>query len=857
MLEANGESRLVCFGQEVLYIKLLVSLLILYVSFCSRSLCSRLLQAIHFPEFNFRQHHMPVAEAASAYVYEGVWTNWSKGRHVGATLTLSPKNALLLISITAIFIQLSGTQLWKVVQFVLHQVRATPEPRDGLYHQQQVILRNSSSELGALWQMVRIAFAWRTQRTVKSYRRSIPLVSFTLLHFCFFTTAGIFSSKILDAGDEVLSRSPFCGVYNLTYLASLGTTGAVEKPNHLVSEFNANAQALFQQSQQYVQFCSNSGAACRGLPQQKLPWNWTEGSQCPFEPPVCSPDLQKSIVIDTGLISSNRHLGLNAPERDRIQYRKVTTCTVLNDAKYISDWKDIPATAKSPAKRVVDAYYGFNPIADRNATYSYSEWSQYYSFDQYSNTNPYQINVQWVLAGDAAGAFSDFTPIPELVRTDADIFLAFLSFSKVYEAPVKDPWFTAQRATTYPTHDSLNVINATVYTRERPVTTLACAEQYQLCIDSDAPGISPDPARCTPLAGYYDTAVGPHSVDSLNLTAHQVAVATRVFTAATGASFANVILYLAQRDTPLLARRMIQGLVGLRLPNDQWQQEVLYWNSIAMAHFQRSIIDYSTGQFAGDTSYINTTQSPQSKWLCQNQIIRGTRYQSFSFFTMIFVLVFGTSIIIAGYTVEDCVALWRKQEKTDRSEEHLDHSNGRRNMWILNDMFEMLRTVHAWHGRTTWSHSSNQIPIAGAGQLMTIKDLPSCSEVHGAKFGRQPPDQELRPFMEEHDWLPKFTTSNASTTPPNTGRGWNETNLSHSNTFSSEARSEFETAWDHRNGFYKARTRRMDDTRPQIADGYGVAMQRETEPPAGWGENPRLPPLTPFWPSAVLHGRAY
>jgi hypothetical protein len=796
---------------------------------------------------------MPQAEDASAYVYEGVWTNWTKGRHLGATLTLSPQNALLVISIVAIFVQLSGTQLWNIIQFILHQLRATPEDRDGLYHQQQVVLRNSSSELGALWGLLRVAFAWRTQKKAKSYRRSAPLISLAFMHFAFFAMAGVFSSRLLDAGDEVLSRSPFCGDLNLTYWDSLGTTTVVGSPNRLANEYSAHAQVQYQRSQQYVQFCTGPVGACRELPEEKLPSNWTVKNYCPFAPEVCSQDFSKSVVIDTGLISSHRHLGLNAPEADRVQYRKVTTCTVLNDAKHISDWKDIEATPNSPAKRVVDAYYGPNPIADRNATYSYSEWSQYYSYDQYSNTNPYQLNVQQASAADTTGQMSDFIAIPELARTDADVIMFFLSFSKVYDAPVGDPWFSAQQATSYPTHDNINVINQTVYMRERPVTTLACAEQHQLCVRNDAPSAAPDPDRCTPLSGWYQTRSGPDGADSLNLTARQVAVATRVFQAATDSSFYLITSALSQRDTPLLARRSIQGLLGLRLPDDQWLKETLYWNQIAMTHLQRSVIDYGTGQFAADTSYINTTLSTHSRWLCQNQIIRGTIYQSFNLFTMIIVLVFGTLIIIAGYTIEDCVALSRKREQCG------DRGFFRRDMWVANEMLEMMSMLYTWRGHTIWSHSSSGIPVSAPGQTMKIGDL---DVSHGGNRDRSERGlQEKNPHdaTEEKFWRSHLTTSSSPNTPLSSRRNGTAANASSSNTFvfGENDNSEPAKAWDDHVGMQAARSRGTEGLSPHVVNGDDQHRQSEPQRPTAWGESPRTPPLAPLSPLTSWYGQAY
>jgi hypothetical protein len=657
---------------------------------------------------------MPQAQDATSYVYQGLWTNWSKGKTYGATLTLSPTNAIILVSGLAIFVQFAGSQVWKLFQFAIHQFRATAEPRDGLYHQQQVILRNNTTDLNALWQLLRVAIAWRHQKATKSFRRSLALITWALVHFILFAAAGTFVSISLDVGDEVLSRSPFCGTFNETYYASLGSR-ELGMPNHLDVEYYAHSQTRYQQSQEYVQFCGELSALCNVLPKKQLRWQAKSQDSCPFDPSICL-ETSKTVSYDTGYLSSHSDFGLNAPEADRVLYRKTTSCTILRDSHFITDWKDIPASAESPgspAKRVVDAYYGPNIVADRNATYSYSNWDQYLSLDQYySDANTYGINVQLASAGDTTGELSQFRPIPQLNVSDADVMLVFLSFNKAYESAVNDPWFSAQKAGPFPPRNGVTTTNGTIFTRERPVTTLGCTERHQICTGTNSS--SSTPTKCTPLMGWNQMSANPDGVVSLNLTARQDVTYGRVFQSAVDSMFFSVLRGLRQRDPPLLARRSIQGLVSLGLPDNQWQLETEYWHSLAMANLQRAVVGYGTGQFAAKTDYINITASPEQAWLCQNLIIRGTVYQSFSFLGLILLFVFGFVVIIAGMTVEDGVALWRKWPRP---------GSFRQNMWVMNDMLEMFRLACEGKGQGVWSHSSNNIPISGPGQAFSIDQV--------------------------------------------------------------------------------------------------------------------------------------
>lgn len=651
---------------------------------------------------------MPQALGASSYVYQGVWVDWSKGKTLGATFTLAPPSASMLVAVVAIFVQVAGSQLWKVFQLALHQRRATTKPRDGLYHQQQAILRNDTSDFSSIWQLLNVGFAWRHQKTIHPLRRSIALAGWALLHFLLFTFAGIFSTPMVKAGNTALSRSPFCGRFNTTYWASLGSSTSTGMPDHLDNEFYAHDQTRYQQSQEYAGSCYQDLEMltdCNVLARPRLTWSVTTDRSCPFDPLVCRTAVP-CVTYDTGLLSSHDDLGLNAAVQDRIWYRKRTSCAVLNDARFVSDWKNIPATADSPAKRVVDAYYGPNPLADRNATFSFSEWDQYYSFDQYSDTDPYQIDIEWAAANDEEELTSDFIPIPEIALADADTTLVFLSFSKMYEAAVDDPWFSAHKAVPYPPRKNQD-INGTVFKREKPVSTLGCSEQHQICITANASSSS-SPETCTSMVGSRQIWGSPNGIKTMNLNARQYTTYLRVFQAAVESLFPFVLKQLAQRDPPLLARRQIQGIVGLGLPDNQWQLEIDYWHAIAMAHLQRTVVAYGTGEFAASTAYINISTDPSDQWLCQNLIVRGSSYQSFSVFALVLVLVLGLLFVVAGATVGDLVR--RAQRKAGSGIDWQEE-------WTANGFLVMQSLLYERDGVGVWSQCHG-IPICGPGEMM-------------------------------------------------------------------------------------------------------------------------------------------
>jgi hypothetical protein len=171
-----------------------------------------------------------------------------------------------------------------------------------------------------------------------------------------------------------------------------------------------------------------------------------------------------------------------------------------------------------------------------------------------------------------------------------------------------------------------------------------------------------------------------NGVEALNLTSRQSSTYDRVFQAAVEAIFSNILQQLAQRDPPLLARRQVNGIVGLGLPDNQWRNEIEYFHSIAMAHLQRAVVAYGTGEFAANTAYINISNDASDRWLCQNLVIRGTSYKSFSLFALILTLIVGLLIVTTGTTIEDLI-YWCQRKS--------GHGISKQEEWTANELLMM------------------------------------------------------------------------------------------------------------------------------------------------------------------------
>ena len=620
---------------------------------------------------------MPRALDPAAYVFEGVWTNWSKRNAIqGLTLTLAPIRATLLTNMLALFFALSGGQLWTIARFTLHQLRAHSRPENPslLHDQQQVILRNTVTDLTTTQLMWTLA--WTSRRAGKQYSRAVYIGLFALLHAALFIIGGTFSNQLVNAGTAVLSRSPHCGVWNEAYYYTAIVNGPVPaNKSAMTLSFEARTK-VFLETQldfEYAQKCylneplqkpepqfgsqtANLSPTCNTLKKPALNWTTAYNGTCPFAPSLCHSN-SPVILLDTGDLESHEDLGINASPKDRLTYRRLTTCAVLNDTGRILGWDgftDGEIASDPQSQQTAFAYYGPSLIRGGNHTYSYSNYAAFYSNFSATENAAYYLSpyIAYSPGGPSANA-SDFTAIPELEQNAADLTLFFLSYVGSYLEPIDDPWFSAHLEH-HVENKKYPYIN-TQYARDHPIGTLGCIEQHKFC--------NPSKGICTPLTG-FDKVLIDNAFNS-SLTPHQNATFDRITWALLNARLFDVNFGLGSGSGhSLLAMESslsTRTVLSLDLPENQWQLEVDYWHSIAMAGLQRTTAQWATGQIVADTKYLVGPQMEQDVWFCQNLMIPSTVYQSFSLVAIILIVFFGMLIIVISLTIEDWAGWIRRR----------------------------------------------------------------------------------------------------------------------------------------------------------------------------------------------------
>ncbi|KAF1994600.1 hypothetical protein P154DRAFT_26897 [Amniculicola lignicola CBS 123094] len=273
-------------------------------------------------------------------VYCGFWINWNYDAVRGSTLTLPTQWGLILVGFFALFVKLGSENLWGVICFIIHQLNASEKKQDDIYHQFQLVLRNTDSEQTFIQRLIKVAQAHKGMR-FKVYRRTILFILLASVYGLGFYAVSGLSSRLIAAkdGSTVLALSPSCGYLAAPSLVNLGDEKSFEALNALV----VVARNSYRKSATYARTCygqtGDNTTACGTFVKTSLDYTTVKDEPCPFGDNMCS---TKAIKFDTGLIRSDTHLGVNTKQRDSMSLRKTLTCAPLDGERYTPGWKPIP-----------------------------------------------------------------------------------------------------------------------------------------------------------------------------------------------------------------------------------------------------------------------------------------------------------------------------------------------------------------------------------------------------------------------------------------------------------------------------------------------------------------------------------
>lgn len=338
---------------------------------------------------------------ATATPYNGLWWDYTSNSLI---LTLSGKKAGALQAAIPIAVTFVGAQIWPIIRIIfyhLHRRRTPPkssaqtEDYQGYLQQRRVILRNAPSGISLFFQLCSQTLRWRSfihrspggQPKEHGFRYPTPAIMVVcLIHFAGWIIAGVFVSYLWTAGyvtQQALARGSNCGILSLNNFTDLNQQRLFEVVN--------NNQTLA--GDQYVKQCytdtPSSSASCAYFPQKRLEFNQSD-AECPFDiSNNCITANSTPIAMDSNYIDTSENLGVNADFKDRIYFRKLTTCSPISSkdyAVYVNANETAEASLWPPNSTLYRYYYGNIPgngTFATNWTFEVSDWkpSDGYAYD--------------------------------------------------------------------------------------------------------------------------------------------------------------------------------------------------------------------------------------------------------------------------------------------------------------------------------------------------------------------------------------------------------------------------------------------------------------------------------------------
>jgi hypothetical protein len=255
-----------------------------------------------------------------------VQVNNPQGSTMGQTITTDTGTGNIVVALVAVLTTFGVQHLWSVVVFAYHQMRVNNKPTDGLYRQQQALMRALPTPVSMLSDCLKLWWVWK-MRINRTFLGSLPLIGLATVFAVATIVVGTFSSYLVKgSGIEVLVSSPHCGP--VLFPGMPNETASRETDVWYTGYRNKVAESTLR----YVRDCYSNGSAaldrCNIFTRPTIP-SKQERTSCPFDNSMCKNFSQPALAFDTGLLDLNDHFGLNLAGSDKMKFRQKTTCAII------------------------------------------------------------------------------------------------------------------------------------------------------------------------------------------------------------------------------------------------------------------------------------------------------------------------------------------------------------------------------------------------------------------------------------------------------------------------------------------------------------------------------------------------
>ncbi|KAH8586890.1 hypothetical protein B0O99DRAFT_695042 [Bisporella sp. PMI_857] len=609
-------------------------------------------------------------------IHTGFWINRSFSAFRGATLTLDQQTGALLIAFLALFIGAAGRSLWKIICFVLYLAFSRIAAQDGVYHQRQAILRNTSLAHNTALALLQTSFVWR-KRTQMVHRRLLPVALLAAIISVASVALGVLSSRVsINTTNEALIAGKECGALPLS--------------DPIFSDFERYSiysnqlaiKAFTHAIQCYIEVQSKLPESCNKFVIPALPYTLDGNASCPFAAELCKSSTG-NLLLSSGDLDSFNHLGFNI--NPRFVLRHQTHCAPLETINFTEI-----ITAQNSSKRFLTYKYGSSE--DQPFVYQF-ELDKKRPTGSLTSDGDYKITY---------GGDSDYQFISQFNQSQGTVTLSFLDASDILTAnETYDPWFSG---TTLVKDTSLS--GALSFYKAAGV--LGCVTQQFFCNLS-----LPQATRCIDIfAGNTTYALSKTWSDAQD----QSIIRPILATLETGVLEQ---MYSLRGVPSLLSRKTIVGnFQSLAIPNNMWQLERAYLYVVNLAFLQHAAVEYARGLWTGEANdYCGVDNECQR--ICYSQKVRSEKHFSFSVWILIFILLMGSTVVFLATFIEQVFAFICLLPLL-RSSQKLAYSHAE---WQASSALQLQRLVHENLGLGNWSRTDKSVPVTEMGDLLGVLDI--------------------------------------------------------------------------------------------------------------------------------------
>ncbi|KAJ4309242.1 hypothetical protein N0V84_011623 [Fusarium piperis] len=569
----------------------------------------------------------------------GIWTDYSRDAISSTTLTLSNRDAAVLLAFLATLVAITGVRSWRISRFAMYMafvpIIEAGVPDQGISDQllpQQVILRNSETATGAAVGLLSYMYLGKECKTDGTRQRlKGTLLSVAALgHWAAFIVLSILTSQIV-LGRTVVSKATLnCGKWGPDLNSS--------EFNLVYNELELNATL---EADNYVQNCYfnhvKSGIfGCERLMSQAMNISVSHDAECPFPSGVCRTKF--ALAVDTGNVSL-AHLGINTRLAHDLYFRRRSVCAPIHADLFFVGTYTSENISWFKADEKMSIYRFVTPTPDfpfQEHLVRHDNRSAAYKLDAYHFPFPYPLPETLAAPLHFRDPLRDGNHGPSIVLLSGR--------GIIFTNQSDDALWSVHTRVEYP-NGTFKGIDLTKlppkYRMDSVLNIIGCDERFQVCAKHTN--------RCVPWSGLIPM-VDKSAID--DRARSNVRIAQDLITAV--GLLDNIIpdtsipAVIAGRDgsSALRASRHTSSGEQYYLEREQWKTEVRYWFAVAMAKLQLGIFNTIQGPNGlRPNGTMNLWADSPMMSICGRVKYRSADHTSLSFVGVVVVIVVSVFLI--------------------------------------------------------------------------------------------------------------------------------------------------------------------------------------------------------------------